>query len=66
VPKNQKNDHCAECRYINTEKYKAIGKAVCYTIPSPIEGLKAGVEVRPSAIACELFAPQVVSHARTY
>jgi hypothetical protein len=57
-----KNDHCAECKYINTTAYLAVGKAVCYQKPCPIEkyaGLKAGVEVRPTAIACELFAPMV-------
>jgi hypothetical protein len=58
----QKNDHCGECKYINTEAYKGAKKAVCYQRPcidDRFKELKAAVEVNPGAIACELFAPQI-------
>lgn len=58
----QKNGHCSECKFIDTEKYKGVRKAVCYQKPCPderLKGLKAAIEVNPSAIACELFAPMV-------
>lgn len=52
-----KNNHCSDCRHINTTAYAGVGKAVCYKkMPPPLyKDLKSAVEVKPSSIACELF-----------
>lgn len=52
----KQNNHCEDCRFINTTAYAGCGTAVCYEKNQTKQSVfKKAVAVRPGAIACELF-----------